>query len=1233
MRGLASKFSSIKRILTRPRRDNNDVSPQPEPTNNNDINIGILARPWQRIKKKTDPETLFVLAKRNYKVHAYLGITARATTQYVVILDTGAGSSFIRHSSLPPGADKRIKPLRSSVKIKDANNRSINVIGTVNLTCEMGSRREIVTFYVVERLATEAILGCDFCDRHIEAIRPRKRIVELDDGTTVPIVRRPDKRKNDTVPLPDEQVYIPATKRVDNKIIVYEEKKLLPQTQTWVRVVTNKHGLIMVDTIAKLFNNHICMIGNGIAQVTPGEPFKILVANFSNHTVTLLKNQKVATAEAHPTSIMETEATLADMLGMTKEEPSSQEDVQTNNTYRKRKMNARDTELINKHLADLRESHMEKDDQPITAKDIPLDDVNQEYHEEIREMLKEHERMWLGELGEINVTEHSIDLIPNARPFKSPPFRAGPKTRELEQFEVTKQLKAGVIEPAQSEWAAPVLFAPKKDGRLRFCIDYRKLNEMTVKDSYPLPRMDECIDSLGEAKVFTTLDAYSGYWQMPIREEDRDKTAFVCHAGTYQYRRMPFGLTNAPASFQRALDLILTKYKWKTCLIYLDDIIVYSKTVEEHINHVDDILRCLSAAGVTLKIKKCKFFTTTVEYLGHVIKPGQLEIDPTNTKSLREALPPTNKSELRSFLGLANVYRRFIDNFSTIAGPLNRSLKKDEPDSFELDEKQLESFQELINIIVSPPILALPKHGLQYSVDTDASGYGLGCALFQTDEDGERKPIGFWSRSLIDAEKNYSASERECLAVVWALKVLRPYLMYEKFIVHTDHAALRWLLSIQDPSGRLMRWRLRLAEFDFQIMYKKGKLNTQADALSRLRTLAETIRHDDDDIPAFMLLEHNKNYNLDKLDNQPLKQRYKTTSNKNNLGNTTCARQECEEETEEDLLHLDDNHADSLFATLPELTPSDPTFQPISDEEMSTAQLSDEFCSDVRRRLNGGVVTPFDFNKNGLLCRKTEENEQIVIPHSLKERVLHINHYSRLAGHPGGKKLYHTLKKDMYWPSLSVDCYATARRCTTCAQNRIKLRQHTQQLKLFPATAPLEAVAIDVLGELIKTSRGYEYLLVISDRFTKLTKTVPLRGQSAAEVAKAFVNEWVLNYGPPKNLLADNGKCFTSKLFQEVCRILNIHNLFTTTYHPQANGQVERFNRTIKAVIRSYLSDHPEDWDLYTGALTYAYNCQPHSSTALAPFELVLSRPPPPLALHVVQWIFACHALDIFLIF
>lgn len=267
------------------------------------------------------------------------------------------------------------------------------------------------------------------------------------------------------------------------------------------------------------------------------------------------------------------------------------------------------------------------------------------------------------------------------------------------------------------------------------------------KDSYPFPRMNEYIDSLGEATVFPTLDAYCGYWQLKLRKQDRPKTAFVCHAGTFQYTRMPFGLANAPASFQRVLDLVLTKYKRKNFLVSFDDIIIYSKTVEEHIRHLDEILQSLRHAGGTIKIKKCKFFKDKVEYLGHIITPDRLQVDEANTPLLlRNALPPRNKSELRCFLGLCNVYRRFIKNFSQIAGPLNELLKKNNPDKFTFTEEQTKQFNRLIGEVTSPPILRLPKRNSPLSVDADASAYGLGCVLFQTDEETARHPIGFRSR-------------------------------------------------------------------------------------------------------------------------------------------------------------------------------------------------------------------------------------------------------------------------------------------------------------------------------------------------------------------------------------------------------------------------------------------------------------------------------------------------------
>lgn len=317
--------------------------------------------------------------------------------------------------------------------------------------------------------------------------------------------------------------------------------------------------------------------------------------------------------------------------------------------------------------------------------------------------------------------------------------------------------QAGVIEPAKSEWASPVVLVPKPDGSLRFWVDYRKLNAITTRDAYPLPRMDDCLDSLGDATVFTTLDCNSGYWQVPVAAEDRDKTTFTCQEGCFRFKRMPFGPINAPATFQRTLDILLSGYRWKSCLVYLDDIIIFSKAMPEHVEHVRAVLQVLKDAVLSLKLKKCHFFTGAVDYLGHVIRPGLLEVATKNTEALKGFQQPRTQTELRSFIGMCNVYRRFVPNFARVAAPLNALLKKGEPVELrDFGPEETGAFELLKEALASPPVLKLPRSDLEYSVDTDACDHQVGCALFQTYEDGTRHPIGFWSRSLTSAERIYS---------------------------------------------------------------------------------------------------------------------------------------------------------------------------------------------------------------------------------------------------------------------------------------------------------------------------------------------------------------------------------------------------------------------------------------------------------------------------------------------
>ena len=291
-------------------------------------------------------------------------------------------------------------------------------------------------------------------------------------------------------------------------------------------------------------------------------------------------------------------------------------------------------------------------------------------------MLSAYADMRDGKLGEIQDAKHHVTPREDAKPFRINPYRTGPSGRAEIRKAITAMKEDGVIRDAKSEWASPVVLIPKPDGSMRFCVDYRRLNELTIKDSYPLSRMEDCLDRLGEAKYFTTLDCNSGYWQIPVLEEDRSKTAFTCHEGCFEFCRMPFGLCHAPATFHRTVDMLLSGYQWRTCLVYSDDIIVFSDTKEDRLTHVREILTILKDAGFSLKLRQCSFFAQSVDYLGHVICPGKIEVASKNTEAVEGFKEPRTQTELRSFLDLCNVYRRFVPNFARTAAPLNALLRK-----------------------------------------------------------------------------------------------------------------------------------------------------------------------------------------------------------------------------------------------------------------------------------------------------------------------------------------------------------------------------------------------------------------------------------------------------------------------------------------------------------------------------------------------------------------------------
>ena len=483
--------------------------------------------------------------------------------------------------------------------------------------------------------------------------------------------------------------------------------------------------------------------------------------------------------------------------------------------------------------------HLNLSDTDITSSQIAI----------LRSLLIKYHHCFTNTLGRTSLVHHHIDTG-TTKPIKLRPYRVSPQRRQLIDSEIDKMLDLGIIEPSSGPYAAPITLQPKKDGSCRFCIDFRQLNSVTIRDVYPIPRIDDTLDQLQHAKYFSSMDLRSGFWQIELDASSRDKTAFISHAGLFRFRVMPFGLTNAPATFQRLMDLVLGRLKWSCALVYLDDIIVYSSSFDDHLRHLELVLQQLECSGLTLKIDKCNFCKTQLKYLGHVVSQDGIRPDPDKLKAVREYPVPNHLKAVRTFLGLTSYYRRFIKNFATIAEPLLALTRQPHSHSFHWTSECQVSFETLRTCLLVAPIIAYPRFDLPFILQLDASNVGLSAILAQKildDQNVSREHvIGYASRTLSSIERKYSATERECLAILYGCTYFRPYLEGVRFIAVTDHKALKWLHSAKDLNTRLARWAMQLATYDIDIQHRPGVENGPPDALSRYPVDAST---DDDDLP------------------------------------------------------------------------------------------------------------------------------------------------------------------------------------------------------------------------------------------------------------------------------------------------------------------------------------------------------------------------------------------------
>ncbi|CAG2247042.1 Transposon Ty3-I Gag-Pol polyprotein,Transposon Ty3-G Gag-Pol polyprotein,Retrovirus-related Pol polyprotein from transposon 297 [Mytilus edulis] len=458
--------------------------------------------------------------------------------------------------------------------------------------------------------------------------------------------------------------------------------------------------------------------------------------------------------------------------------------------------------------------------------------ANEETKRKLADMLIKNSKAFAGsktDVGTCSFIKHRIDTA-GAAPVRQP-LRRTPIRFENEKFEnLQDQLKTGVIKPSKSAWVSPVVLVRKKDNSVRWCVDFRRVNNLTIKDAYPIPRIVMCLDCLSSASIFLCLDLQSGYWQLMVEESDQPKTAFITKYGLYEYTKMPFGLCNAPSTFQRCMELIFRGLQWQTLLIYLDDIIIFSSDEKEHLKRLDEVFSRLINAGLKLKPSKCDLLREEILYLGHVVGKEGIKPNPKIVQSVDSWKAPSTAKEIQQFFVLCNYYRQYMYKFSDIAAPLSQLTRKDVP--FEWTQPCQESLKKLKIALPTSPILEYPQTDGMFILDTDASNIGIGDVLSQIQENKE-KVISYASKKLDRVQQRYSVTRRELLAVVTFLQQFRHCLLGRKFLLRTDHGSLRWIFAFKEPQGQLARWIESLSQYNFDIQHRPGTKHSNADAMSR----------------------------------------------------------------------------------------------------------------------------------------------------------------------------------------------------------------------------------------------------------------------------------------------------------------------------------------------------------------------------------------------------------------
>lgn len=816
---------------------------------------------------------------------------------------------------------------------------------------------------------------------------------------------------------------------------------------------------------------------------------------------------------------------------------------------------------------------------------------------------------------EIQTTDTSPVYIKN---YRLPQTQMAEINEQVEQL-----LENDIIEHSVSPYNSPLLVVPKKSTdntkKWRLVVDFRRLNEKIVSDKFPLTRIEDVLDRLGRAKYFSTLDMTSSFHQINLQENSRPLTAFSTGNGHFQFKRLPFGLKISSNSFQRMLTIALSGLD-AAAFLYVDDIIVFGCSLNHHNDNLINVFQRLRKFNLKLNVGKCCFLKPEVVYLGHLITDKGIKTDPAKNEIIRNYPVPTNADESRRFVAFCNYYRRFIPKFAEITKCINDLQKKDK--TFIWSTECQNAFESLKNQLLRPPILKYPDFTKNFILTTDASNYALGAVLSQGDI-GLDLPISYASTTLSKHDINKPIIEKELLAIHWGINFFRPYLYGRKFVVVTDHRPLVSLFSHRNPSSKMTRIRMDLCDYDFDIVYKKGKMNTNADALSRINLNSETLKtmipsKDEEKVLAITRSMQNKAKDHDsdiinkcavnkKPDHLFIWDCTSMTDIKNIHRLKFITQRNSKKITiqniNNDIIVRCSDNPSNTKVTLEKLT-SRMRDQKIRELALSKSDyMFNSMAIDEFKILHNEIQKENNYELKILLY---SEPERINCKHT-QLKLISEYHDSTHGGHLGIRKTTMKLKQRYIWKNMYRMTKQYILNCPQCRIN--KQTKHTKEpftLTDTPGTS-FEVVSIDTVGPL-RLSNHFRYILTIQCDLTKYIVAYPMETKDARTVAKTLVENFILIYGNFKILKSDKGTEFTNQLMSEMCGLLRIKQIFSAPYHHETLGSLERNHRVLNEFLLNFSKN--DEWDSWIPYFTFAYNTTPHIDTNYSPYELVFGKLP-----------------------